>query len=51
MQYNTTPVISNIEPNNITMSTICTQHWDGWKGGGQKNDHLIMVHPQYDQIN
>ncbi len=46
-QYNTTSFISNIEHNNIT-PPICTQHWDGWKGGGQKNN-LIVVHPQHDQ--
>ena len=39
----TTSFISNIEHNNIT-PTICSQHWDGWKGGGQKNI-LIVVHP------
>ena len=44
IQYNTTSLISNIEHNNIT-PTICSQHWDGWKGGGQKNI-LIVVHPQ-----
>ena len=43
VQYNTTSFISNIEHNNIT-PTICSQHWDGWKGGGQKNI-LIVVHP------
>ena len=37
--------ISNIEHNYITKSTaIFTQHWDSWKGGGQKNN-LIVVHP------
>ena len=44
IQYNTTSFISNIEHNNIT-PTICSQHWDGWKGGGQKNI-IIVVHPQ-----
>ena len=45
IQYNTTSFISNIEHNCI-ITTIFTQHWDGWKGGGQKNN-LIMVHPQW----
>ena len=45
IQYNTTSFISNIEQNNIT-TTICIQHWDGWKGGGQKNN-LIVVHLQH----
>ena len=40
----TTSFISNIEHNNIT-PTICSQHWDGWKGGGQKNN-LIAANPQ-----
>ena len=44
IQYNTTSFISNIEHNNIT-PTIYSQHWDGWKGGGQKNI-LTVVHPQ-----
>ena len=44
----TTSFISNIEHNNIT-PTICSQHWDGWKGGGQKNI-LIVVHPQHQLI-
>ena len=44
IKYNTTSFISNIEQNNI--ATICTQHWDGWKGGGQKNNP-IMIHPQH----
>ena len=43
MQYNTTLFISNIE-HNYTITTMFTQHWDGWKGGGQKNN-LIVVHP------
>ena len=43
--YNTISFISNIEHNyNITKKF--TQHWDGWKGGGQKNN-LIVVHPQH----
>ena len=46
IQYNI--FISNIEHNNIT-PTICSQHWDGWKGGGQKNI-LIVVHPQHQLI-
>ena len=33
--YNTTSFISSIEQNNIT-TTICTQHWDGWKGVDRK---------------
>ena len=45
IQYNTTSFISNIEHNYI-ISTIFTQHWDGWKGGGQKNN-LIVVHPEH----
>ena len=48
IQYNTTSFISNIEHNNIT-PTISSQHWDGWKGGGQKNI-LIVVHPQHQLI-
>ena len=48
IQYNTTSFISNIERNNIT-PTIFSQHWDGWKGGGQKNV-LIVVHPQHQLI-
>ena len=40
IQYNTTSFISNIEHNNIT-PTICSQHWDGWKGGGQKNILIV----------
>ena len=48
IQYNTTSFISNIEHNNIT-PTIYSQHWDGWKGGGQKNI-LIVVHPQHQLI-
>ena len=43
IQYNTTSFISNIEHNYI-ITTIFTQHWDGWKGGGPKNN-LIVVHP------
>ena len=43
MQYNTTLFISNIE-HNYTITTMFTQHWDGWKGGWQKNN-LIVVHP------
>ena len=27
-----------------TTTAIFTQYWDGWKGGGQKNN-LIVVHP------
>ena len=46
IQYNTTSLISNIEQNYITTTTIFTQHWDGWKGGGQKNN-LIVVQPQH----
>ena len=41
MQYNTnntTSFISNIEHNYI-ITTVFTQHWDGWKGGGQKKNH------------
>ena len=45
IQYNTTSFISNIEQNNIT-TTIYSQHWDGWKGGGQKNN-LTVVHLQH----
>ena len=45
IQYNTTSFISNKEHNYI-ITTIFTQHWDGWKGGGQKNN-LIVVHPQH----
>ena len=45
MQYNTTSFISNIE-HNYTTTAIVTQNWDGWKGGGQKNN-LIVVHPQH----
>ena len=49
IQYNTTSFISNIEHNNIT-PTICSQHWDGWKGGGQKNiresSNLTVLHTQ-----
>ena len=41
IQYNI--VYSNIE-NNYTTTAIFTQYWDGWKGGGQKNN-LIVVHP------
>ena len=48
IQYNTTSFISNIEHNNIT-PTICSQHCDGWIGGGQKNI-LIVVHPQHQLI-
>ena len=33
-----------VEQNYIS-TTICTQHWDGWNGGGQKNN-LIVVHLQ-----
>ena len=43
IQYNTTSFISNIE-HNYTTTAIFTQYWDGWKGGGQKNN-LIVVHP------
>ena len=46
MQYNTTSFISNIEHNYI-ITTIFTQHWDGWQGGGQKNN-LTVVHHQYE---
>ena len=35
-QYNTASFISNIEQHYIT-TTSCTQHWDGWKPGGQNN--------------
>ena len=42
IQYNRT---SFIEQNNIT-TTICTQYWDGWKGGGQKKN-LFVIHPQH----
>ena len=45
IQYNTTSFISNIEHNYI-ITTMFTQHWDGWKGGGQKSN-LIVVHPQH----
>ena len=45
LQYNTTSFISNTEHNYI-ITTIFTQHWDGWKGGGQKNN-LIVVHLQH----
>ena len=45
IQYNTTSFISNKEHNYI-ITTMFTQHWDGWKGGGQKNN-LIVVHPQH----
>ncbi len=37
--------ISNIEHNYI-ITTMFTQHWDGWKGGGRKNN-IIVVHPQH----
>ena len=44
IQYNTieptASFISNIEHNNTT--TNCTQHWDGWKGGGQKNNLIVV---------
>ena len=43
IQYNTTSFISNIE-HNYTTTAIFTQYWDGWKGGGPKNN-LIVVHP------
>ena len=43
--HHTTSFISNIEQN-YTTTAIFTKHWDGWKGGGQKNN-LIVVHPQY----
>ena len=45
IQYNTTSFMSNIEHNYITTATF-TKHWDGWKGGGQKNN-LSVVHPQH----
>ena len=44
-EYNTTSFISNIEHNYI-ITTMFTQYWDGWKGGLQKNN-LIVVHPQH----
>ena len=43
IQYNTTSFISNREHNYPT-TAIFTQYWDGWKGGGQKNN-IIVVHP------
>ena len=43
IQYNTTSFISNRE-HNYTTTAIFTQYWDGWKGGGQKNN-MIVVHP------
>ena len=43
IQCNTTSFISNIE-NNYTTTAMFTQYWDGWKGGGPKNN-LIVVHP------
>ena len=45
IQYNTTSFIANIEHNYI-ITTIFTQHWDGWKGSGQKNN-LIVVHKMW----
>ena len=43
IQYNTTSFISNRE-HNYTTTAIFNQYWDGWKGGGQKNN-IIVVHP------
>ena len=31
---------------NYIATTSSTQHWDGWKGGGQKNNRIV-VHPQH----
>ena len=45
IQYNTIQhrFISNRE-HNYTTTAIFTKYWDGWKGGGQKNN-IIVVHP------
>ena len=43
IQYNTTSFISNRE-HNYTTTAIFNQYWDGWKGGGQKNN-IIVVQP------
>ena len=43
IQYNTTSFISNRE-HNYTTTAIFNQYLDGWKGGGQKNN-IIVVHP------
>ena len=46
IQYNnTTSFISDIE-HNYTSAASFTQHWDGWKGGGQKNNPIV-VNPQH----
>ena len=47
MQYNTIQhCLFPTKNKNIITTTICSQNWDDWKGGGQKNN-LIVVHPQH----
>ena len=40
--YNTTSFVSNIEHHYIT-TAIVTQHWYGWKGGGQKSTIIVVL--------
>ena len=51
IQYNITSFISKTwNKNNIT-TTVCTQNWDGWKGGGQKRSgNYFDAQSQYNRI-